>query len=567
MVVGHSEHSSRGVSHYPSYRPSLLVRRVRPGLGRPCRRPICFRPVVSGRDRNVHQPSGVAGYSSLPSTFPMSTGGVVGRGVCRQHHSACICKETGRNSLTSPEQGGSAPTPVGRETTDSASPSVCDGHPQRGGRLSLTAQRGHRVRVDSGSGGGRSSGPSLVSDHRSFCDGVKPSVAGVLCSDGGPSVGGNGRSSSMLEPSSSLCLPSVPPCSPGSQVFGVGELRVDSSGSVVASTGMVSRSSASSAVPSGTLANSSGPSSATPFSSLPSQSGVAGSSSVETVRRFAREWGVSGAVARQLANCHRPSSQRLYQHRWLVYRWWCRSKGHTVSSPSLAKINDFLLFLRRVKGLSVSAVKGFRSMLTSVFKYRMPELSDHFLLRDLICSFELERLVHSPCPPTWDLCRVLDYLQGPVFEPLASKDLRMIACKVLFLLSLATAKRVSELQALSRSVAFCGKDLSLSYLPEFVPKTESERNPLPRSFLVLSLEEFVGDLPDDRLLCPVWAVRVYLRVTEALRPLPHALFVSPSCPSRSLSKNALSFFIWRVIIDSGAAGEGISPRTHSIFYE
>ena len=80
----------------------------------------------------------------------------------------------------SPERGGSASSPVGREPTDSASPSVCDGHPQRGGRLSLTAQRGHRVRVDSGSGGGRSSGPLLASDHRSFCDSFKPSVAGVL---------------------------------------------------------------------------------------------------------------------------------------------------------------------------------------------------------------------------------------------------------------------------------------------------------------------------------------------------------------------------------------------------
>ena len=95
-------------------------------------------------------------------------------------------------------------------------------------------------------------------------------------------------------------------------------------------------------------------------------------------------------------------------------------------------------------------------------------------------------------------------------------------------------------------------------------KTESEQNLLPRSFLVRSLEEFVGDLPDDRLLCPVRAVRVYLRVTEALRPRPRALFVSPSCPSGALSKNALSFFIRRVIIDSGMAGEGVSPRAHSV---
>ena len=271
--------------------------------------------------------------------------------------------------------------------------------------------------MDSGSRGDRSTGPSLASKHRSFCDGVKPSVAGVFCSDGGLSVDKNGRSSSMLGPSSSLRLPSVPPCSPGpQQVSGVGKLLVDSSGSVVSSTGMVSRSSASGGVPSGTLANSSGPSSTTSFPSLPSQSAVAGSSRVETVRRFAREWGVSGAVARQLANCHRPSSQRLYQHRWLAYRRWCHSKGHTVSSPSVAKIADFLWFLRRVKGLSVSEVKGFRSMLTSVFKYRLPEHSDHFLLRDFINSFELERPVRPPCPPTWDLYCVLEYLRGPVFR-------------------------------------------------------------------------------------------------------------------------------------------------------
>ena len=147
---------------------------------------------------------------------------------------------------------------------------------------------------------------------------------------------------------------------------------------------------------------------------------------------------------------------------------------------------------------------------------------------------------------------------------MASKDLRTVTCKVLFLLFFATAKWVSELQALSRSVAFCGKDLSLSYLPEFVAKTESERNLLPRSFSVRSLEEFVGDLPDDRLLCLVRAVRVYLQVTEALRPHPHTLFVPPSCTSRSLSKNALSFFTQRVIIDSGAASEGVSPRAHSV---
>ena len=100
----------------------------------------------------------------------------------------------------------------------------------------------------------------------------------------------------------------------------------------------------------------------------------------------------------------------------------------------------------------------------------------------------------------------------------------MVTMKVLFLLSLATAKHVSELQALSRLVAFQGSDISLSYLPEFVVKTESERNPLPQFFVVRSLEDFVGDLPEDRLLCPVRALRVYLKLTASVSSHPRSLF-------------------------------------------
>ena len=96
--------------------------------------------------------------------------------------------------------------------------------------------------------------------------------------------------------------------------------------------------------------------------------------------------------------------------------------------------------------------------------------------------------------------------------------------------------------------------------------TESEKNPLPHSFLVTSLEEFVEDLPKERLLCPVRAVRTYLDSTVILSPRPRSLFVLPCCPSRSLSKNALSF-IPRQIISSAGAFRGdptCLPRAHSI---
>ena len=68
---------------------------------------------------------------------------------------------------------------------------------------------------------------------------------------------------------------------------------------------------------------------------------------------------------------------------------------------------------------------------------------------------------------------------------------------------------------LSSSVSFAGDDVFLSYLPEFRAKSESASNPLPHSFAVRSLRDFVGSLPDEMLLCPVRAVRAYLSRTSS----------------------------------------------------
>ena len=96
-------------------------------------------------------------------------------------------------------------------------------------------------------------------------------------------------------------------------------------------------------------------------------------------------------------------------------------------------------------------------------------------------------------------------------------------------------------------------------------KTESECNPHPRSFLVKSLEGFVGDLPEERLLCPVRAVRIYLALTSTLSPCPRSLLLSHRRPSRVLSKNSLSHFLCQVILDAGAVDDGaLLPRTHSV---
>ena len=204
-------------------------------------------------------------------------------------------------------------------------------------------------------------------------------------------------------------------------------------------------------------------------------------------------------------------------------------------------------------------------MLAFVFRTKLPKISTSNILKELIRSFTLERKKDVVSTPSWDLNKVLSALMEPPFEPLNEASLRNVTKKTLFLLSLASVKRIGEIQALSSKVARQGDDLFLSFLPEFIAKTESESNPIPRHFRVKALSEFAAGLEESKL-CPVRALNFYIHKTKSLQNRPRNLFLSPKNPKRPISKNAISYFLRETISDAGALmGEGSRrPRAHSI---
>ena len=159
---------------------------------------------------------------------------------------------------------------------------------------------------------------------------------------------------------------------------------------------------------------------------------------------------------------------------------------------------------------------GYRSMLSAVFRSVLPEISTSTVIHDLLRSFRVKAPIRSVTPPSWDLLKVLEFLKCPVFEPLNQVSLRDLTRKTLFLTALASAKRVSELQALSRTVSFSSSAAAVSYVPEFLAKTESAVRPLPRTFAIQSLSDFAAGLPDEMLLCPVRALSEYVARRHAL---------------------------------------------------
>ena len=144
---------------------------------------------------------------------------------------------------------------------------------------------------------------------------------------------------------------------------------------------------------------------------------------------------------------------------------------------------------------------------------------------------------------------VLQSLTNQPYEPIRETEESFLAQKTLFLIALASAKRVGELHALSYRVSHSTdwKVVSFSFVPDFVAKTQDQSSFDPRfeSFVVPALPK-VSSSPNGRLLCPVRAVKRYLDRTAQHRPRCERLFIATG-RNKEVSKNTVSFWLCKVI--------------------
>ncbi|XP_064113369.1 uncharacterized protein LOC135220008 [Macrobrachium nipponense] len=272
---------------------------------------------------------------------------------------------------------------------------------------------------------------------------------------------------------------------------------------------------------------------------------------IQTIEKLARARGFSRAVARAIANARRTSSQVVYQSKWAVFRRWCKRRDVSSSTTSVSQIADFLLHLRNIDKLSVPTIKGYKSMLSTVFRHRGLDLSNNKDLHDLLRSFETSK-IPRPRIPSWNLDFVLKFLMSSPFEPLHAASMKDLTRKAVFLTALATAKRVSEIQAMSKHVGFREYNAVCSLSPSFLAKNENPSNPWPKSFEIKGLSEITGREP-ERVLCPVRALKFYLAKIKQCRGPSDNLWCSVRRPELPMSKNALAFSLRSTIREAHAS--------------
>ena len=246
------------------------------------------------------------------------------------------------------------------------------------------------------------------------------------------------------------------------------------------------------------------------------------------------------------------STRTAYDGKWRVFEEWC-DKSHITAFQ--ASVRDILSFLQDLlaKGRAFSTLKVYLAAIGAChIGFNTKPVGQHPIVVRFMKGARNKCRVSKPMAPSWDLTLVLEALCQPPFEPLGRVDMKMLSFKTVLLIALATAKRVSDIQALSvhpDCTRFSENNHRVLIManPTFVPK-----NPLlecvPVQLEAFHPPPFVTQ-EQERLhsLCPVRALRTYIDRTASLRTSDQ-LFVSLTKPHKAISKQRLSHWIVEAIV-------------------
>ena len=230
---------------------------------------------------------------------------------------------------------------------------------------------------------------------------------------------------------------------------------------------------------------------------------------------------------------------------------------------SVAQVATFLTLLFS-EGRQVSTIRNYRSAIGSVHRGFADgsSLSNNELISQLLRGMFNRRPPEKRLTPSWSINDVLQTLARPPYEPLHNATLEHLTHKTVFLVAAASARRRSELQALTTRDGFIRFEqggVRLLTDPQFLAKNQSSSF-TPGDIFLPELKEF-SSVAEDKLWCPVRALKWYLERTKVVRT-SDKLFVIPRSPYSAAAKDTISKWLIRLISPHASQGENV--RAHDI---
>ena len=201
-------------------------------------------------------------------------------------------------------------------------------------------------------------------------------------------------------------------------------------------------------------------------------------------------------IATYLIKSRRNSTLKQQQVAWSALKGWMQlDQRRSLSKSDLMR---FFIYLKEVKGLAARTITNYRACLAQPVELATGIRLDSQEFKDLDRAIFLINPQKPKRIPTWSLEKVLKLLQSTKYINKSAKPLDLLR-KTVFLLSLASANRVSEITAIDASsirLDELSDELVLPVKPQFLYKNECSGRSPPD----IRIKKFLNG-PQE--LCPV----------------------------------------------------------------
>ncbi|XP_067290316.1 uncharacterized protein [Pseudorasbora parva] len=492
----------------------------------------------------------------------------------RQFYSGRLYQPTGRHTLAS-----TAPVSEKADRVVQHEAFIHQGNPcsrdiEQRGRSVVQGKSSVRG-VEASSPGGEADMAEVRSGcRRSLRLAGKRSMSSVFLSGGRKCTIGCGCVSPPMAERPTVCIPSSEPdFTHSSQGEGNGVVT-DTDSSTVAIQTLGSRDSSTTVGSAVAPPSPEGPPVTSRRGNLPSSPGQNSSLGLARERWNLSAAGLPPSVIHTIQSARASSTRSLYSNKWRVFEEWC---GRSNIVPFQCSVRDILCFLQDLldKGKAFSTMKVYLAAISACHVgFGDKTAGQHPLICRFMKGARRKRPVARRMVPLWDLSMVLEALSQHPFEPLEAIGLKFLSLKTALLLALVTAKRVSDLQALSISpscLQFAPGLTRVSFRPNpaFVPKVVDSSYRCSTTELTAFHPPPFSSPEEKRWnsLCPVRALHRYMERTAGFRKNDQ-LFVSWATPHKGkpLSRQRLSHWIVEAISIAYECRGSLPPeglRAHS----
>lgn len=278
---------------------------------------------------------------------------------------------------------------------------------------------------------------------------------------------------------------------------------------------------------------------------------VVSTARLEVIQLLNRTQGISDEVSIISSKKLAESTLKIYDYHWKEYKCWCDHGDYHPLHPTLPIMHKYILFLSQEKNLNPVTIRNKISALNPILVVSTGiSFSTEKSVIDLLKGLAREHsklLVKRPKVPEWHLSYVLDSLRHAPYEPASMATLEDQGKKTLFLLALASGRRVSEVHALSFSshqTEFLNEGMEVRLRTNVHFRAKNQKiGEKPVDIVIPSLKTITRDKL-DLTLCPVRALLWYKEISGKYRGNQQAMFICHGKGKRTTGANTRTLARW-----------------------